>query len=86
MYEINEAFAVVILANIKMLDLDPAKVNIHGGAISVGHPIGSVGALSDNELVGFCIELACTLCMSRFLMLEFTLHARHNAFCAHTDH
>lgn len=42
MYEINEAFAVVILANIKMLDLDPAKVNMHGGAISVGHPIGSV--------------------------------------------
>ncbi|XP_037082809.1 acetyl-CoA acetyltransferase B, mitochondrial-like [Pollicipes pollicipes] len=44
MYEINEAFAVVILANIKMLDLDPAKVNIHGGAISVGHPIGMSGA------------------------------------------
>lgn len=44
MYEINEAFAVVILANIKMLDLNPAKVNIHGGAISVGHPIGMSGA------------------------------------------
>ncbi|XP_043231598.1 acetyl-CoA acetyltransferase B, mitochondrial-like isoform X3 [Amphibalanus amphitrite] len=44
LYEINEAFAVVILANIKMLDLDPAKVNVHGGAISVGHPIGMSGA------------------------------------------
>lgn len=40
MWEINEAFSVVVLANIKMLDLDPAKVNIHGGAVSLGHPIG----------------------------------------------
>lgn len=40
MWEINEAFSVVVLANIKMLDLDPAKVNINGGAVSLGHPIG----------------------------------------------
>jgi len=44
MFEINEAFAVVVLANMKLLDLDPAKVNQHGGAISVGHPIGMSGA------------------------------------------
>lgn len=40
MWEINEAFSVVVLANIKILDLDPNKVNIHGGAVSLGHPIG----------------------------------------------
>uniref|UniRef100_A0A8C5MAA8 acetyl-CoA C-acetyltransferase n=1 Tax=Leptobrachium leishanense TaxID=445787 RepID=A0A8C5MAA8_9ANUR len=44
MWEINEAFSVVVLANIKMLDIDPAKVNIHGGAVSLGHPIGMSGA------------------------------------------
>jgi len=40
LWEINEAFSVVVLANIKMLDLDPSKVNVHGGAVSLGHPIG----------------------------------------------
>ncbi|XP_021943856.1 acetyl-CoA acetyltransferase B, mitochondrial [Folsomia candida] len=43
MWEINEAFSVVVLANIKMLDLDPSKINIHGGAVSLGHPIGMSG-------------------------------------------
>jgi acetyl-CoA C-acetyltransferase len=43
-YEINEAFAVVVLANNKLLDLDPDKVNVHGGAVSIGHPIGCSGA------------------------------------------
>ena len=40
MWEINEAFSVVALANIRKLDLDPSKVNPHGGAVSIGHPIG----------------------------------------------
>ncbi|KAK3850884.1 hypothetical protein Pcinc_042434 [Petrolisthes cinctipes] len=44
MWEVNEAFSVVVLANIKMCNLDPAKVNIHGGAVSLGHPIGMSGA------------------------------------------
>ncbi|XP_040282195.1 acetyl-CoA acetyltransferase, mitochondrial isoform X1 [Bufo bufo] len=44
MWEINEAFSIVVLANIKMLDIDPAKVNINGGAVSLGHPIGMSGA------------------------------------------
>ena len=42
MWEINEAFSVVALANIKLLDIDPAKVNMNGGAVSIGHPIGLV--------------------------------------------
>lgn len=43
-YEINEAFSVVVLANNRLLDLDPDKVNVHGGAVSIGHPIGCSGA------------------------------------------
>uniref|UniRef100_A0AAZ3NXC4 acetyl-CoA C-acetyltransferase n=1 Tax=Oncorhynchus tshawytscha TaxID=74940 RepID=A0AAZ3NXC4_ONCTS len=44
MWEINEAFSVVVLANVKMLDIDPSKVNVNGGAVSLGHPIGMSGA------------------------------------------
>ncbi len=44
LFEINEAFSVVALANNKILELDPEKVNIHGGAVSIGHPIGCSGA------------------------------------------
>lgn len=43
-YEINEAFSVVALANQKLLGLDPDKVNVHGGAVSLGHPLGCSGA------------------------------------------
>ena len=44
LFEFNEAFSVVGLANIKLLNLDPLKVNIHGGAVSLGHPLGCSGA------------------------------------------
>lgn len=43
-YELNEAFSVVGLANIKLMKLDPAKVNVNGGAVSLGHPLGASGA------------------------------------------
>jgi acetyl-CoA C-acetyltransferase len=43
-FEINEAFAVVTLASIQSLKLDPARVNVHGGACVLGHPIGASGA------------------------------------------
>ena len=43
-FELNEAFSVVGLANIKILGLDPEKVNINGGAVSLGHPLGMSGA------------------------------------------
>jgi acetyl-CoA C-acetyltransferase len=43
-FELNEAFSVVGIANIKLMDLDPAKVNAHGGAVSIGHPLGASGA------------------------------------------
>ncbi|KAL3687268.1 hypothetical protein R1sor_013577 [Riccia sorocarpa] len=45
-YEINEAFSVVALANQKLLGLDSAKVNVHGGAVSFGHPLGCSGLVA----------------------------------------
>jgi acetyl-CoA C-acetyltransferase len=43
-FEINEAFSVVSIANNQLLNLDPEKVNINGGAVSLGHPLGASGA------------------------------------------
>jgi len=43
-YEINEAFSAVAIANNKNLELDPAKVNVNGGAVALGHPLGASGA------------------------------------------
>jgi acetyl-CoA C-acetyltransferase len=43
-FEVNEAFSVVTLAFNKVLDIDPAKVNIFGGAVAIGHPLGASGA------------------------------------------
>jgi acetyl-CoA C-acetyltransferase len=44
LWEINEAFAVVVLYAIRKLGLDPSRVNQHGGAIAIGHPLGASGA------------------------------------------
>jgi len=44
LFEINEAFAVVAMAAIRDLGLDPRKVNVNGGAVAIGHPIGASGA------------------------------------------
>ncbi len=44
LFEINEAFSVVTIRAIDEFDLDPAKVNVNGGAVSIGHPIGGSGA------------------------------------------
>ncbi len=43
-WELNEAFAVVGLENTKRMKLDPSKVNVNGGAVSIGHPLGASGA------------------------------------------
>jgi acetyl-CoA C-acetyltransferase len=45
LFEINEAFAAVVLKYIRELDLDPAQVNVNGGAIAMGHPLGATGAM-----------------------------------------
>lgn len=49
-WEINEAFSAVVLANIKLLNLNPELVNVNGGAVSLGHPIGMSGARIVNSL------------------------------------
>jgi acetyl-CoA C-acetyltransferase len=43
--EINEAFSSVVLRYRQAFDLDPAKVNVNGGAIAMGHPLGATGAM-----------------------------------------
>lgn len=45
LFEINEAFSAVVLRYMQALDLDPAKVNVNGGAIAMGHPLGATGAM-----------------------------------------
>ncbi|MCP3734295.1 acetyl-CoA C-acetyltransferase [Sphingomonas sp. RP10(2022)] len=44
LYEVNEAFAPIPLAWLRMLDADPERLNVHGGAIALGHPLGASGA------------------------------------------
>jgi len=56
LFEINEAFAVVALANIQLLGLDPAKVNVNGGAVALGHPIGASGARILTTLIHALID------------------------------
>ncbi|KAK2784703.1 erg10, acetyl-CoA C-acetyltransferase [Onygenales sp. PD_12] len=51
-FEINEAFSVVALANLKLLNLSADKVNIHGGAVALGHPLGASGARILTTLLG----------------------------------
>jgi len=51
-FEINEAFSVVALANIKLLGLSEDKVNLHGGAVAIGHPLGASGARILATLLG----------------------------------
>ncbi|HXX66624.1 MAG TPA: acetyl-CoA C-acetyltransferase [Polyangiaceae bacterium] len=45
LWEINEAFAAVVLQTIRKLDVDPERVNVNGGAIALGHPLGATGAM-----------------------------------------
>ena len=50
--ELNEAFAAQALAVIRTLGLDPAKVNVNGGAIALGHPLGCTGAKLTAQILG----------------------------------
>ena len=45
LFEVNEAFAAVVLRFLQAFDLDPALVNVNGGAIAMGHPLGATGAM-----------------------------------------
>lgn len=55
-FEINEAFSVVALANLKLLGLSEEKVNVHGGAVAIGHPLGASGARILTTLLGVLKE------------------------------
>ena len=55
-FEINEAFSVVALANLKLLGLSEEKVNLHGGAVALGHPLGCSGARIVTTLLGVMRE------------------------------
>lgn len=68
LFEINEAFAVVALACMKLAHLDPASVNVRGGAVALGHPIGASGARILTTLLAAMHERGarrglCTLCI-----------------------
>ena len=45
LFEVNEAFASVVLRYLQAFELDHAKVNVNGGAIALGHPLGATGAM-----------------------------------------
>lgn len=51
LFEVNEAFAAVTLTYLQEFDLDPGKVNVNGGAIALGHPLGATGAVLLNTLI-----------------------------------
>jgi acetyl-CoA C-acetyltransferase len=52
LFEVNEAFAAVVLRYLQAFELDPEKVNVNGGAIAMGHPLGATGAM----LLGIAID------------------------------
>jgi acetyl-CoA C-acetyltransferase len=60
-YEINEAFSAVAIANNIKLGLDPSKVNIHGGAVALGHPLGSSGSRIITTLVNVLKQKNATI-------------------------
>ncbi|CAL9147403.1 acetyl-CoA acetyltransferase 2-like isoform X1 [Musa acuminata AAA Group] len=85
-YEINEAFSVVALANQKLLSLPSEKVNVHGGAVSLGHPLGCSGARILVALIGVLRERhgkvgVAAVCNggggASALVLELVPHAGH---------
>ncbi|CAN5482953.1 hypothetical protein BH09MYX1_BH09MYX1_36320 [soil metagenome] len=51
LWEINEAFAAVVLETVRTLGIDIAKVNVNGGAIALGHPLGGTGAILLGTLI-----------------------------------
>lgn len=60
-FEVNEAFSVVALANAKILGLDISKVNVHGGAVALGHPLGCSGVRIIVTLLGVLAAKGATL-------------------------
>jgi acetyl-CoA C-acetyltransferase len=51
LFEVNEAFAAVVMRFMNELEVDPAKINVNGGSIAMGHPLGATGAMITGTLV-----------------------------------
>ncbi|KAF8410876.1 hypothetical protein HHK36_003413 [Tetracentron sinense] len=81
-YEINEAFSVVALANQKLLGLNPEKVNVHGGAVSLGHPLGCSGARILVTLLGV-YRVAGTKTEEREVWSWWCLQWGRRSICPH---
>ena len=77
LFEINEAFASVVLRYMQAFDLDPAKVNVNGGAIAMGHPLGATGAM----ILGTVLDE-----LERRGLVHRARHAVHRRRHGHRDH
>ena len=83
LFEINEAFSIVVLAAIKEFDLDREKVNIYGGGVSLGHPLGCSGArivvtlMNALEKTGGKLGVA-TLCIGGGEALSLLIESQHS--------
>ncbi len=77
LFEINEAFASVVLRYLQAFDLDPAKVNVNGGAIALGHPLGATGAM----LLGTALDE-----LERTRQVDRAGHALHRRRHGHRHH
>ena len=73
LFEINEAFAAQSLAVINELGLKPEKVNINGGAISLGHPIGASGITNDKIVFSL---LRSNICTYLYVFINVFIHFR----------
>ena len=79
LFEINEAFAAQSLAVINELGLKPEKVNINGGAISLGHPIGASGITNDR--IVFSLLRSNTFIYASFVFINVFIHFRLSYSC-----
>ena len=77
LFELNEAFASVVLRYMQAFDLDPDKVNVNGGAIAIGHPLGATGAM----ILGTVLDE-----LERTRQVHRAGHAVHRRRHGHRDH
>ena len=80
LFEINEAFAAQSLAVINELGLKPEKININGGAISLGHPIGASGITID-KIVFILLRSNTFICTYFYVFINVFIHFRLSYSC-----
>ncbi len=77
LFELNEAFASVVLRYMQAFDIDNAKINVNGGAIAMGHPLGATGAM----IFGTVLDE-----LERTRQIDRAGHAMHRRRHGHRDH